>query len=907
MAKAWVRRPMVLLALIAGGLIVAAAAAWAYWTAPATPGSSGGSVAATVNGGGTPAAAKNSSTTVTVSWDPSTLSNGSPVDGYQIKRYDSTTLATQTLTGGCAGTRTTLSCTELSVPQGNWRYSVVPVIGGNWVGAESGLSNTVNLSGPMITLAQSVFRGPFPLVVTGSLSGFGANEPISYRLDAATALTGFPSAAGATGTAPINSLTLPSMTEGTHTITVTGANGSVASTTVIVDTVAPVVTATLSQNPNGSGWITASPVQVTLTATDTGGSGVAAIRYTTDGTDPTSSTTAATYSAPISLTSTATVRYHATDVAGNASAAASRSVPIDAVAPGSTVTLSSAVNAFKNGNVIYFRGSAAGAFTLTSTVTDAISGPASSRTAALAGTSTGWAHTASTVTAPAGGPYVSNAFTWTTGTTSEPAGTVTAVDAAGNTTATPLSFVNDSVAPIGGSISYTSGYLSSASVSVTWATGTDSGSGVATATGQLQRASAPMTAGVCGTYATFTTIATPVASPYADTTVAASTCNQYRYLISDAVGNQTTYTSALLAKAPRYYTCSDAITTDGAIEYYKLAEASGTAAADSSGNSRTGTYAGTVTRGLVGACLNGVTLDGATAQVTTPLQQANPMPWASEIWFKTSGTRGGLLTGYGTAQAGTSAFSDRNVYLTNDGRIVFQTSTNVLIGVGYDTYLTTTTKYNDGNWHHVVATQSAAGIAVYLDGTLFQSNTEGGSYVNAGYWRIGYNGDLSGKTNAPASNYFGGSISNVAFYNKLLTAAQVFDHYIAGVVNSSGQVTAPASMTASIQSLGRPRPPATSPTLSPTPPSSTAPSSTAPSSTPQPSTAPSSTAPLSTAPSLSTRSAALRGSDTPAAARPMGTCRGGAREPCRPHAPPPLDRAQSGGSTMWDSATRVRT
>jgi Chitobiase/beta-hexosaminidase C-terminal domain len=47
---------------------------------------------------------------------------------------------------------------------------------------------------------------------------------------------------------------------------------------------------------------------------------------TIDGTDPTVSGTALTYSAPFTLASTATVRFHATDAAGNASAAGSQAV-----------------------------------------------------------------------------------------------------------------------------------------------------------------------------------------------------------------------------------------------------------------------------------------------------------------------------------------------------------------------------------------------------------------------------------------------------------------------------------------------------------------------------------------------------------------------------------------------------
>ena len=76
--------------------------------------------------------------------------------------------------------------------------------------------------------------------------------------------TGFPTVVDVTGGAPISSLTLPAAAEGPHTVTVTGANGSTASTTVTYDTVAPIPSAALSPAPAGSGWNLTSPVQVTL-------------------------------------------------------------------------------------------------------------------------------------------------------------------------------------------------------------------------------------------------------------------------------------------------------------------------------------------------------------------------------------------------------------------------------------------------------------------------------------------------------------------------------------------------------------------------------------------------------------------------------------------------------------------
>jgi peptidoglycan/xylan/chitin deacetylase (PgdA/CDA1 family) len=84
-----------------------------------------------------------------------------------------------------------------------------------------------------------------------------------------------------------------------------------------------------------SGWYT-SAVSVSLSATDGGGSGVAAIRYTTDGSDPT--TSSPLYSGPFSVSSTTTVKYRAWDVAGNAEATKSQLIRVDSTAPTSSIS-----------------------------------------------------------------------------------------------------------------------------------------------------------------------------------------------------------------------------------------------------------------------------------------------------------------------------------------------------------------------------------------------------------------------------------------------------------------------------------------------------------------------------------------------------------------------------------------
>ena len=76
---------------------------------------------------------------------------------------------------------------------------------------------------------------------------------------------------------------------------------------------------------------------------------------------------------------------------------------------------------------------------------------------------------------------------------------------------------SDNTAPAGGYVSYANGYYTSLSVAVTYATGTDSGSGLNLSSGTLQRANATLSAGACGSYGAFATINTSVNGSYNDT------------------------------------------------------------------------------------------------------------------------------------------------------------------------------------------------------------------------------------------------------------------------------------------------------------------------------------------------------------------------------------------------------
>ncbi len=106
------------------------------------------------------------------------------------------------------------------------------------------------------------------------------------------------------------------------------------STSIAVDSTAPVSSVACNGIACSGGWYNAT-VQVSLSATDAGGAGVSAVRYTTNGTDPTPASTA--YTTPFGVGATTTVKDRAYDNIGNAEAVKSQPIAIDGAAPVSSI------------------------------------------------------------------------------------------------------------------------------------------------------------------------------------------------------------------------------------------------------------------------------------------------------------------------------------------------------------------------------------------------------------------------------------------------------------------------------------------------------------------------------------------------------------------------------------------
>lgn len=284
---------------------------------------------------------------------------------------------------------------------------------------------------------------------------------------------------------------------------------------------------------------------------------------------------------------------------------------------------------------------------------------------------------------------------------------------------------------------------------------------------------------------------TPVLA-FVDTGVSAGQ-HTYRVTVSDPFGNRPTsawvpVTVTAGATPARPYAA--AVVADGAQSYWPLGEATGRTGYDWAGRSDLTLGTG-VTTGQAGA----VQGDADTAArfsgtssglAATTSAVAAPDTFTVEAWFATTTRLGGKVIGFGSKSSGTSGSYDRHVYLDSSGRLTFG------VHAGSQQTIRTTGSYNDGQYHHVVAQLSSAGMALYVDGELIGAKTgvtEGRAY--RGYWRIG--GDTTWGNNG---TWFAGTVDEVAVYPTALSADVVASHHSLGTTGKATNVAPVATYTA---------------------------------------------------------------------------------------------------------------
>lgn len=237
-----------------------------------------------------------------------------------------------------------------------------------------------------------------------------------------------------------------------------------------------------------------------------------------------------------------------------------------------------------------------------------------------------------------------------------------------------------------------------------------------------------------------------------------------------------------------------AVFNDAPDLYWRLGETSGPTAADAMGNGNAGIYVGGVARGVSGAIAGSsntaAAFDGVDGQVSSTKAFVNPQQYSLEAWFETTSAQGGKVIGFGSNQIGTSNSYDRHIYLQGDGKVVYG------IYNGNTTTVSSVGSYNDGGWHHVVATQSpTVGMKLYIDGLAIGTNPTTDAQNYTGYWKVG------GDTTWGSAAYLAGKIDEVAVYSSVLSPSSVQNHFLIGS-GSTPNIAPVSSFTTTTSGLG---------------------------------------------------------------------------------------------------------
>lgn len=248
----------------------------------------------------------------------------------------------------------------------------------------------------------------------------------------------------------------------------------------------------------------------------------------------------------------------------------------------------------------------------------------------------------------------------------------------------------------------------------------------------------------------------------------------YMLFAMNSAGTPSVATTISVSNGPAQTTnnYSQTVLSNGPAIYWPLNETSGPTATDLSGNADTGTYSSTgVTYGASSPVEalggQGVTLDGASGQIKASQEIFDPGTYSESMWLQTTTASGGYLMSFTSPPvSGSSAFFDHQVWMNDTGQIAIKgPAAGGLSNIS-------TAAYNDGNWHYVVAVANPSQTSLYVDGQLVAKSSSPATQNKLGRWMVGYGTPTTTKF-APSSDYFAGTISDVAFSDFKLSASQI--------------------------------------------------------------------------------------------------------------------------------------
>lgn len=216
-------------------------------------------------------------------------------------------------------------------------------------------------------------------------------------------------------------------------------------------------------------------------------------------------------------------------------------------------------------------------------------------------------------------------------------------------------------------------------------------------------------------------------------------------------------------------TYSAEVLADTPLIYLRLGESSGTTASDSSGNGRDGTYTGSPTLGVAGALAGdadtAINCPGSGYVAVTGAAWMAVTDYSVELWIKYTSTTTAMFVSWNNLS------STKKIIELADVSGKIQITAYNTSGAG--TAIVSPLTYNDGNWHHVVATKSGTTFTLYVDGSQVATGTC--ASANSGQLAA-----LNINRRPDGSLFANSSYDEFAIYSGTLSSTRITAHYNAG-------------------------------------------------------------------------------------------------------------------------------
>jgi serine protease AprX len=179
-----------------------------------------------------------------------------------------------------------------------------------------------------------------------------------------------------------------------------------------------------------------------------------------------------------------------------------------------------------------------------------------------------------------------------------------------------------------------------------------------------------------------------------------------------------------------------------------------------------------------------ITTNGSSGWAETTTEYNNPENFTLLVWFKT--TTSGAIVGFSNSQnpvsSGPSNF-DRMLWVDPGGKLVWGVYNNATDEI------TSSSAVNTGSWVFAAVEIGSSGQQMYVNGSLVASSSNTSAQNYGGWWSIGY-ANAAPWSDSPSSDYFNGSIAQLAILPSQLSSSQVstlssdstFPSYTSGVI-----------------------------------------------------------------------------------------------------------------------------